>query len=377
MGTYTKEQLNQELNRIKSATADCIDAIKQRNVMVADNAKLADLHKYINFICDPDEYLDISWIGNGSLEYQTGSDASSRMTRMDASANVSNVYFSLPMEVATGNRIETEVYLDKFYQDYWGAPTLHTSTLPSLPASAGYKAWAYSTQNGSTVLYLNNECVSASYDNSFMQYLKLMEFSFATIRYTEGSLSASSPDYWKGAGLGFYGNYGVACSTSVADGTAHEYEAARTKMFFWGDDRNGRVTKTNDSYNKFFPVSLTFGVKSLRTYLKLDVDCGSFVHYSGSTGQANYSWTTAGLHLDSAVSGTYNMRVFDQTYKGFRFKYFREYDSNNNLIKNYIPRLHYGAAVNKVVPCWFETTTNRYYYPQGSVDIDRDLNYNL
>ena len=80
MGTYTKEQLTAQLNRIKDATAACRTAIINKGIFWTPNdAKLEDLAQYASFICDyPDirlEYLQAdetpSVAQKTNLYYQT------------------------------------------------------------------------------------------------------------------------------------------------------------------------------------------------------------------------------------------------------------------------------------------------------------------
>lgn len=62
MGTYTKEQLTQQLNRIQAATTQCISALQQRNIDVPANAKLADLANYVDLVCGSKTDIRLEYI---------------------------------------------------------------------------------------------------------------------------------------------------------------------------------------------------------------------------------------------------------------------------------------------------------------------------
>ena len=75
MGTYTKEQLETELNRIKNAVASCRTAIYNKGVAsIPDNVTLAELPTYVNMIeCSHPDIL-LRWIGTGDGDINTMSD---------------------------------------------------------------------------------------------------------------------------------------------------------------------------------------------------------------------------------------------------------------------------------------------------------------
>lgn len=75
MGTYTKEQLEIELTRIKNAVASCRTAIYDKGVTsIPDNVTLAELPTYVNMIeCSHPDIL-LRWIGTGDGDITTTSD---------------------------------------------------------------------------------------------------------------------------------------------------------------------------------------------------------------------------------------------------------------------------------------------------------------
>lgn len=75
MGTYTKEQLKTELNRIKNAVASCRTAIYNKGVTsIPDNVTLAELPTYVNMIeCSHPDIL-LRWIGTDDGDITTTSD---------------------------------------------------------------------------------------------------------------------------------------------------------------------------------------------------------------------------------------------------------------------------------------------------------------
>lgn len=75
MGTYTKEQLEIELTRIKNAVASCRTAIYDKGVTsIPDNVTLAELPTYVNMIeCSHPDIL-LRWIGTGDGDINTTSD---------------------------------------------------------------------------------------------------------------------------------------------------------------------------------------------------------------------------------------------------------------------------------------------------------------
>lgn len=75
MGTYTKEQLETELTRIKNAVASCRTAIYDKGVTsIPDNVTLAELPTYVNMIeCSHPDIL-LRWIGTGDGDINTTSD---------------------------------------------------------------------------------------------------------------------------------------------------------------------------------------------------------------------------------------------------------------------------------------------------------------
>lgn len=75
MGTYTKEQLETELTRIKNAVASCRTAIYDKGVTsIPDNVTLAELPTYVNMIeCSHPDIL-LRWIGTGDGDITKDSD---------------------------------------------------------------------------------------------------------------------------------------------------------------------------------------------------------------------------------------------------------------------------------------------------------------
>ena len=75
MGTYTKEQLETELTRIKNAVASCRTAIYNKGVTsIPDNVTLAQLPTYVNMIqCSHPDIL-LKWLGNGTSYSATRAD---------------------------------------------------------------------------------------------------------------------------------------------------------------------------------------------------------------------------------------------------------------------------------------------------------------
>ena len=75
MGTYTKEQLEIELTRIKNAVASCRTAIYDKGVTsIPDNVTLAELPTYVNMIeCSHPDIL-LRWIGTGDGDITKDSD---------------------------------------------------------------------------------------------------------------------------------------------------------------------------------------------------------------------------------------------------------------------------------------------------------------
>ena len=75
MGTYTKEQLTDELNRIKTATSACRDAIYNKGVTsIPVDASLGSLATYASMItCDHPDIL-LSYIANSNTNASSSSD---------------------------------------------------------------------------------------------------------------------------------------------------------------------------------------------------------------------------------------------------------------------------------------------------------------
>ena len=120
MGTYTKEQLTTELNRIKDAAAACRSAIISKGIFwIPEDAKLADLASYAELLCD---YPDID------LEYLQADETPETFSRTTA-------YFN------TGYYPDTSTNIEISYQN----TLLYSSTVNSYTligcthtAAAGY-----------------------------------------------------------------------------------------------------------------------------------------------------------------------------------------------------------------------------------------------
>lgn len=97
MGTYTKEQLTTQLERIQTAAASTRTAIINRGINFCPaDAKLADLTYYAKFLCDfPDIRLD--YIENGPAD----------------GANRKAVYFDTGFVPDTSTRVEIKYYISQ------------------------------------------------------------------------------------------------------------------------------------------------------------------------------------------------------------------------------------------------------------------------
>lgn len=97
MGTYTKEQLTTQLERIQTAAASTRTAIINRGINFCPaDAKLADLAYYAKFLCDfPDIRLD--YIENGPAD----------------GANRKAVYFDTGFVPDTSTRVEIKYYISQ------------------------------------------------------------------------------------------------------------------------------------------------------------------------------------------------------------------------------------------------------------------------
>lgn len=350
----------------------------------------------------------INWMGNGELEYEAGDSSTARKTRNDASANYSTGYFDIPIPIEAGTRIETSVYIPNFYREYWsvtrdvdyGWPSTVDRIGENTYAAYGYRIAVYQstsfTDTWRTTVPIKTDGIfsqaqmqyyskyilenSAIWKDSLIAHQCPLSFPFATLYVEHGVAAYTRPDsYWvrgDGIGLGLSDNfywYGSeqASNYGYPDEALPSYPEYATAACF-GDATN--------VFNQYTDISITFKTKDSSVYMDMFVDHdGGFSQYFPAI-QSNVSMSVrhAFKPLGNFTFGTYNMRIFGSipnstgSWKGFRFKEFKVFDSNNNLIMNLVPRVHFVARVLRFQPCWYDTIGDHYYL---STSDYRDLNY--
>ena len=138
MGTYTKEQLTDELNRIKTATSACRDAIYNKGVTsIPADASLGSLATYASMItCDHPDIL-LEYIANGP----------------DSGSTRKNVYFDTGFVPTKSTRIECRTSIHYLSGENRILGNVYDSTWSGIRCFPGYSAGKLGGRMGSKTVY--------------------------------------------------------------------------------------------------------------------------------------------------------------------------------------------------------------------------------
>ena len=138
MGTYTKEQLTDELNRIKTATSACRDAIYNKGVTsIPADASLGSLATYASMItCEHPDIL-LEYIANGP-----NSDSTRK-----------NVYFDTGFVPTKSTRIECRTSIHYLSGENRILGNVYDSTWSGIRCFPGYSAGKLGGRMGSKTVY--------------------------------------------------------------------------------------------------------------------------------------------------------------------------------------------------------------------------------
>ena len=138
MGTYTKEQLTDELNRIKTATSACRDAIYNKGVTsIPADASLGSLATYASMItCDHPDIL-LEYIANGP----------------DSDSTRKNVYFDTGFVPTKSTRIECRTSIHYLSGENRILGNVYDSSWSGIRCFPGYSAGKLGGRMGSKTVY--------------------------------------------------------------------------------------------------------------------------------------------------------------------------------------------------------------------------------
>ena len=138
MGTYTKEQLTDELNRIKTATSACRDAIYNKGVTsIPVDASLGSLATYASMItCEHPDIL-LEYIANGP----------------DSDSTRKNVYFDTGFVPTKSTRIECRTSIHYLSDESRIFGNVYDSTWSGIRCFPGYSAGKLGGRMGSKTVY--------------------------------------------------------------------------------------------------------------------------------------------------------------------------------------------------------------------------------
>lgn len=138
MGTYTKEQLTDELNRIKTATSACRDAIYNKGVTsIPADASLGSLATYASMItCEHPDIL---------LEYITNGP--------DSDSTRKNVYFDTGFVPTKSTRIECRTSIHYLSGENRILGNVYDSSWSGIRCFPGYSAGKLGGRMGSKTVY--------------------------------------------------------------------------------------------------------------------------------------------------------------------------------------------------------------------------------
>lgn len=138
MGTYTKEQLTDELNRIKTDTSACRDAIYNKGVTsIPADASLGSLATYASMItCDHPDIL-LEYIANGP----------------DSDSTRKNVYFDTGFVPTKSTRIECRTSIHYLSDENRILGNVYDSTWSGIRCFPGYSAGKLGGRMGSKTVY--------------------------------------------------------------------------------------------------------------------------------------------------------------------------------------------------------------------------------
>ena len=138
MGTYTKEQLTDELNRIKTATSACRDAIYNKGVTsIPVDASLGSLATYASMItCEHPDIL-LEYIANGP----------------DSDSTRKNVYFDTGFVPTKSTRIECRTSIHYLSNENRIFGNVYDSTWSGIRCFPGYSTGKLGGRMGSKTVY--------------------------------------------------------------------------------------------------------------------------------------------------------------------------------------------------------------------------------
>lgn len=209
MGTYTKEQLETELTRIKNAVASCRTAIYDKGVTsIPDNVTLAELTSYVNMIeCSHPDIL-LRWIGTGDGDINTISDVYFD-TGLLPSYDIS--FDTMCLKPTTDNNVLFGAY-NNDTQSFYFIPNYSTYAFQFVNRLRGYSFRSGSTlSNISTNFYHFSSTNTVEYDAYYRVHAGSNSYTTSSGSSTTSLTSGNTIHIWarnNGTSVDYKATYG-------------------------------------------------------------------------------------------------------------------------------------------------------------------------